>query len=1025
MSDDNKSAPGVNDESKKETKQPREAGDLESGRPPEPPVEAGEGDFVALEQQIEKMRADEETEGNLFVAGIGASAGGLEALTELLRYAPAQGAYIIVQHLAPEHESILAQLLARNSRFSVAQASDGMVLEAGRVYVIPPNSDLAVMHGVLRVLTPPSLYGPRLPVDFLFRSLAEDAGHRAMGIVLSGTGTDGTLGLKAIKEAGGFTFVQDPATARYDGMPRSALQSGSADFCFPVKQFAEEIERIIETPQRFYRPGPAAPSTQVQDALGRLFVLIRSEFGNDLSNYKPTTVDRRLNRRMTMAKLERLDDYVKYVQSNRDELKALYKDMLITVTSFFRDPDAFAALKSTVFPQILEHKEPNQPIRVWVPACATGEEAYSIAISLLEFCAEKVQDERIQIFATDIDEDCIQYARHSIYPPNIAIDVSPERLNRFFIRKDNEYQVSRRVRDLLVFSRQNILKDAPFSRMDLISCRNLLIYLQPPAQKRALRVIHYALNPSGYLLLGSSETVGDAPDLFASVDRKNKIYVRRQVAVPAGLEMTFVPTPLDQVRAAPAARPALHVNGLADRKVLELYGPPGVVINEDLEILQFRGHTGPYLDPAPGIPSFNLLRVARFEFHVELKRAIQEAISQQQRTTTEVTYSFEGQPVTVKIDVVPFTDPDLKTRWLLVLFHKLPPVQEILLPTEAEAGEAGLPFAKRIQDLERELTMTKDYLQTITEEKESALEELKSANEELQSSNEELQSTNEELETSKEELQSTNEELTTVNEELHNRMFELSQANDDLHNILSGIDNAVVITGMDLKIRRFTAAAEKLFNLLPGDIGRSIAFLDAALPGIGLESKVSSVIQSLSTIEEEVFGANRHWFALRISPYKTLDHTIRGALVTLADIDIRKRSEEMMRDVATYASRFLAPISHPLLIVDGKLRIVWANTASLTALQLSPDETVGAILPTIGTRQFANPGLLDRIKDVLKDAKVFRDYEMHILFPEGEKTVRVGGSQIPASPETPLALISIESFDKGLREDSNDKKAAR
>lgn len=984
-----------------------------------PSVRAGEPALVQAEpapkEQPPEPAPDDppEKEASAFtVVGIGASAGGLEALGELIANVATDAmAIIVVQHLSPQHESFLTQLLARSSRLAVVTATDGMKLQPGRVYVTPPNANLALLHSVLRVLSPADSFGPRLPVDYLFRSLAEDQGHSAIGIVLSGTGTDGTFGLKAIKAAGGLTIVQDPETAKYDGMPRSALNSGSADLVLTPKQIGEELVRLTGQVSARPAPRPPGPPPQMQDPLGKLFVLIRSEFGNELTNYKSSTIDRRIERRMMLHKIGRLDEYVKFVQQHRDELRALYKDMLITVTSFFRDPESFEALKSKVFPQILEHKEAGQPIRVWVPACATGEEAYSLAMCLLEFCEDRARDERIQVFGTDIDEESIQHARRGVYPTNITLDVSSERLNRFFIRKGNEYHLARQIRDMLIFSKQNVLKDAPFSRMDLVSCRNLLIYLQPSAQKKVLRFLHYALNPAGYLLLGTSETVGDAPELFLSLDRKNKIYAKKLVASQTALDVGFgVPVQPDPAQPAPP-RPLLNLQGLADRKVLELYGPPGVVISENLEILQFRGHTGPYLDPAPGAASFNLLKVTRFEFHIELKRAIQQVLADSLRVTTEISYLQDGKPCHVKLDVVSLQEPESKTRCVLVLFQRMPPPKEVasLENEEAQTGEALGPLAQRIRELERELAVTKECLQTTIEEKESTLSELKSANEELQSSNEELQSANEELETSKEEMQSTNEELTTVNDELQNRMAELSQTNDDLHNVLSGVDNAVVIVGMDLRIRRYTGAAEKLFHLVPGDIGRSIGFLDSFLGAGPLEPKVSTVIQSLSAQEEEVLAINQHWYTFRITPYKTLDHAIRGALVTLIDINITKRATEITKDVGAYAAKFLAAIRHPLLIIDKKLRIVWTNDAFLSVFQLSQEESVGSSLQRVGNRQFAEPGLREQLNAVFDSATILRDYELHFIFPEGrERVALLSSSQIPISIDTPLALVSIE-----------------
>jgi two-component system CheB/CheR fusion protein len=949
--------------------------------------------------------------GTFFVVGIGASAGGLEAVGELLRHVPPGMAYVVVLHLAPDHDSMLTPLLARGSRLPVVTAVDAMALEPGRVHVIPPNADLAIADGSIRVTTPATARGPRLAVDYLFRSLAEDLGHLAIGIVLSGTGTDGTLGLGAIKAAGGFTFAQEPSTAKYDGMPRSAVASGAADYCLPLTGIADELGRIAAHAER--RPAVPAPALQLEghDQLDRLFALIRSDFGTDLTQYKRSTIDRRLERRMLFRRVETLADYVRFVQQDHDELQALHRDILISVTSFFRDRDAFAALEATVIPQLLKQKRPGEPLRVWVPACATGEEAYSIAMCLLEACDAQARDQRLQIFGTDVDDGSIQRARRGVYPGNITLDVSPERLQRFFVAKDGGFQVARRVRDLLVFSRQNVLRDAPFSRIDLVSCRNLLIYLQPNAQKKTLRIFHYALNPSGYLLLGTSETVGDAPELFAPVDRQNKIYVKRRVAVPRLIDFDAG----TRARAEPprqpvATRPTTDLQGLADRKVLELYGPPGVVVSENLDILQFRGHTGPYLDPAPGTASLNLLKVARLELHVELDRGLRRARAGEAPVAAEVSYPDDGTQCLVRIDIAPLQDPDTGTRCFLVLFHRVPapPMVRLDSPDPAATDDAQ-PLVQRIQELERELAVTREHLHTTTEEKESTLEELKSANEELQSSNEELQSTNEELETSKEEMQSTNEELTTLNEELQNRMTELSQSNDDLYNVLAGVDNAVIIVGMDLQVRRYTSAAEKLLGLVPGDIGRSIGIVDRFLGTGTLAPRVATVVNTLSTLEEEVLASNQRWYTLRVAPYKTLDHSIRGALVTLVDINVRKRAVDMTRDVAAYAARFLAAISHPLLILDRALRVVWASDAFLSTFQLSAQETVGSALPSVGARQFADRGLLESLEGVFATGSVLRGHELSLGAPGADGgAVWVGASLIPASPEMPLVLLSIE-----------------
>src|SRR5262245_50259523 len=477
---------------------------------------------------------------NFFIVGIGASAGGLEALTALLSNIKLDCmAFVVVQHLAPKHESFLPALLSRTSNIKVIAAADGTQVEPNQVYVIPPNSDLAILQGVLHVMSPPRTatpHGPHLPVDYFFRSLAADQGTRSIGIVLSGTGTDGTFGLKAIKEAGGITFAQDPATAKYDGMPRSAIEAGWADFSLAPEAIADELDHLSNHPSL---PRATPVSAELADVDGKLIVLMRTAFGNDLTYYKPATVDRRIERRMALHKIERLADYIKFVQSNPQELRLLYKDMLISVTSFFRDREPFDVLKQRVFPHLLEHKRTGDPVRIWVPACSTGEEAYSIAICLLEQLGDRAGDYRLQIFGTDVDDQSIQHARRGVYPENIALDVSRERLQRFFIKRETEFLVARRVRDMVVFSTQNVTKDAPFSRLDLVSCRNLLIYLRPTMQKKVLRILHYSLLPTGFMLLGSSETVGDATDHFSLMDRKNKLYSKRNVPSMAPLDLGF------------------------------------------------------------------------------------------------------------------------------------------------------------------------------------------------------------------------------------------------------------------------------------------------------------------------------------------------------------------------------------------------------------------------------------------------------------------------------------------------------
>ncbi len=828
-------------------------------------------------------RGDDDRASDFFIVGIGASAGGLEALGEFLSGVSLDNmAFVVVQHLSPKHASVLSTLLARTTPLSVVTITDGMRIERNRVYVIPPNADLAILRGVLHLMPVAGKGVLRLPIDFFFRSLAEDQGARSIGIVLSGTGSDGTFGLKAIKEAGGLTFAQEPSSAQYDGMPQSAIDSGYADLTLPPKRIAEEVMRIGQHP--YLVPNNRGRSLLPSDAVAKILVLIRNAFGHDLTYYKPTTIERRIQRRLAMHKLERVEDYIRYLQANAEELSTLYNDMLIGVTNFFRDPEVYEALVNKVFPTLFENRNARSPIRVWVPGCSTGEEPYSIAMCLLEYIDQNDLDCSIQVFGTDVDETSITSARRGIYPPNIALDVSPERLQKFFLKKDHALQISRRVREVVVFSTQNITKDAPFSRLDLVSCRNLLIYLQPPMQKKVMRIVHYALKPEGFLLLGTSETVGDSPELFSLVDRKSKIYRPKHFVSTAPFDMT-IERPLETGALTHGnLRPLVNLASIADRAILEMYAPPGVVINADFEILHFRGRTGPYLEPSPGTATLNVLRLARPEMSADLRRAIHEAMKTNARAMVESKVVAGDQARKVGIEVLPILEPDTKNKCLLVLFHQAGTEAPMAIADDRESG----PFPHendRVQDLERELLVTKEYLQTTVEELESSNEELKSSNEELQSSNEELQSTNEELEASKEELQSSNEELTTINDELQNRMSELQTTNDDLHNVMLGLDHAVVIVGMDLRIRRFTHTAARLLNLIPTDIGRSLQQVAAFLGNESLDREALEVIQTLTPFQKHVRARDEQEYSLRILPYKTLEHTITGVVMFLSSLE--------------------------------------------------------------------------------------------------------------------------------------------
>ena len=952
-----------------------------------------------------------------YVVGVGASAGGLQAIEELLSHVQLdQMAFVVVQHLAPDHESLLPQLLARSSQVEVVTATDGVMIVPGRVYVAPPRALLALRGGgIHHAEADAAAADGRLPIDYFFRSLADAYGPAAIGVVLSGTGRDGTFGLRAIQAAGGITFAQEPTTARFTGMPQSALAGGAADMALPPRGIAEQLAQISARPvPPSRRPDPGEDERE-RAALAGLFRLVRSSFGTDLSCYKRATVDRRIERRMALRRMSALEEYLAVVEDDPAELAALHGDMLISVTSFFRDGVPFEALKTTVFPSLFGDRRERRQLRAWVPACATGEEAYSIAIALAEYLGDQLEDVKVQIFGTDVDDPAIQIARRGMYPENIALDVSPARLARFFVQRGSEYQINRTIRDMVVFSHQDVIRDSPFSRMDLVSCRNLLIYLQPEVQRKVLRVLHYALAPGGFLLLGHSETVGDASELFSLVDRKAKIYGRKQAIWMPGLQLGASRSATEPHKARPAvSHAAPSVQALADRKVLDEYGPPGVVIDENLQVLHFRGRAGAYLDPAPGAPSFNLLRLVRSDLHMDVKNVVEEALASRQRVTRDLEIQQEGHMAALRLDVIPLRESDGAAHHFMVLFHRLPAPPTPLpapgeLGDEAATGELA-PYAHRIRNLERELEAARDYLQDVSQEKQDALEELQSANEELQSANEELQSTNEELETSREEMQSANEELTTLNEELQIRMDELAQSRDDLHNILAGVDNPTIIVGMDLRVRRVTAATEQLLGLDSGAQARPVGQIDPFLGGVGLESRVQSVIATLAPHEEELMAANGRWYALRITPYRTLEHAIRGAVIVLADIDIRKKAEELTRDVNRYAGRFLSAIEQPLLIADDKLRVQWANRAFLGAFELAEEEAVGARLEAFGGQLLASPELRAMLEGLLAGASRPRSLELSIASADGKtRAVRVTGSLVPAAGDsTRLLLLSFD-----------------
>ncbi|MGA7540879.1 MAG: CheR family methyltransferase, partial [Steroidobacteraceae bacterium] len=824
----------------------------------------------------------------------------IEAFTALLKEMPADSgvAFVLVQHLAPTHPSMLAEILQRATRMRVLEVHDEPVVQRDCVYVIPPARVMTI-NGSRLALTPRG-QAPHHPVDDFFDSLAITQGHRAIGVVLSGTASDGTAGLASIKAAGGITIAQD-STALYDGMPRSAIASGHVDFVLPPAGIARELARIARHPYVTGGSDEGQPRDAELDQIDQILTALRHRTGVDFSQYKSNTLHRRIRRRMALLRIVGAAEYARFLKGNPTEVEALYQDILISVTTFFRNPEAFEALKTKIFPRLLKDRSRQDPIRVWVLGCASGEEAYSLAIALTEFVSGSGSTVPLMVYATDLNNIGIEKARSGLYPKSIGHDISPERLRRFFVEVDGGYRVAKSIRDVCIFARHNVLGDPPFSRMDLISCRNVMIYMEAGLQKKLLPLLHYALKPTGFLFLGPSETIGASRDLFELEEAKAKIYSKKAIARRLDHGFPLGPyTPASVEARSASAREAARehapdVQREADRILLARYLPPGVLINDNDEVLQFRGDTGRYLAPAPGKASLNLLKMAREGLLVSLRSLLQRARREDSVVREEgVRVKTNGGYTDVALAVIPLGRPNTSERGYWVLFENPTPAAATGSPAAGKAAATRRAIDdkdKQIGRLLQELSATRDYLQSVIEQQEAANAELQSANEEVQSANEELQSINEELETSREEIQSSNEELTTVNEELQNRNEELNRVNTDLNNLFGSLQMAIVMVWQDLRIRRFTPMAEKLFNLIATDIGRPIGDIKLNLGIADLSSVLAEAIDRVAARDLEVQDQAGRWYLLRVRPYRTLDNRIDGAVILLFDIDSLKQSQ--------------------------------------------------------------------------------------------------------------------------------------
>ncbi|WP_139556554.1 chemotaxis protein CheB [Methylotetracoccus oryzae] len=833
------------------------------------------------------------------IVGIGASAGGLEALQAFLQHVPTDSgcAFIVVQHLDPTHSNMLPELLQRGSALPVALASEGWKVAPNHVYVIPPNRDLSILHGVLHLFEPTESRGLRLPIDFFFRALAEDCGHSAVGVILSGMGSDGTQGLRAIKGKAGLTGVQTPASAKFDGMPRSAIDAGVADIIAPADELPVKLLATL-------RHGDQAGEEHEEpssSALAKILILLRSHTGADFSQYKKTTLYRRIERRMGVHALARISDYVRFLRENPQELELLFRELLIGVTGFFRDPEVWEALKTLALPRVLEALPPGTNLRAWVPACSTGEEAYSLAIVLKEALEAQHPEQPVsmQIYATDLDAEAIEAARRGVYPKKAAADISPARLARFFVTDPRGYRISQEIRELVIFAPQNLLSDPPFTKLDILVCRNLLIYFTAEVQKKVVPLFHYSLNPGGILLLGSAETIGAFSDLFTPIEGKARLF-QRNVGTPRIGTIEFPTSPMATPQAVlPQVTPLAHtanLQTLADQVLLRRHAPAAVLTTHQGDILYINGRTGNYLEPASGRANWNIYAMAREPLRFDLTQAFQHAL-RQKTTLTVPDLKLDAPQGTryVTLTIEPLEQPEPLRGMVMIVFHERaePTLETVMAPRRSSRRSA------REAALEQEVEQLRVTIQTTREEMQSSQEELKSANEELQSTNEELQSTNEELTTSKEEMQSLNEELQTVNAELQSKIDDLSRASNDMTNLLNSTEIATVFLDSALHIRRFTVPASRIIKLIPSDAGRPLSDIVSDLNYPELYADAEEVLRTLVFSAKDVPTSDGRWFTVRIMPYRTAENVIDGVVITFADITVAKTLEAQLREAAS------------------------------------------------------------------------------------------------------------------------------
>ncbi|MGC2637670.1 MAG: CheR family methyltransferase [Acidobacteriaceae bacterium] len=958
------------------------------------------------------------------VVGIGASAGGLRAFQELLENLPEKTgmAYVLISHLAADKPSYLADILSRHTAMPVRSIEEGIRPEPDQVYILPPGMMAHLELGKFRTEHRDSNARIRLPIDDFFRSLSTDQQNYSIGVVLSGADSDGALGLRAIKGEGGLSMAQSPETAEHKGMPTTSIEMDHVDFVGSPAEIGFELARLgnlFSLPQiRSLKEGLAVPNQEQH--LQRIYQVLRNVTGLDLRQYKQETIHRRIARRMVVRRLDSLADYARFLQLRPDEVRALHEDALINVTRFFRDPDFWQSLSTVVLPAFFKNRPLQKPIRIWCAGCASGEEAYSLAIAILEYLTANGLDSTVQIFGTDASENAIEMARTAVYPESLIGDVSPERLHRFFTKIERGYRVSKRVRDCCIFARQNLVSDPPFSHIDILSCRNVLIYFNQQLQNQIITTFHYALDPDGYLVLGTSESLRDYGDIFSAVDRKNKIYLRMGGASSAihryanPLSISLLPSSLRGGEYSSRPREGwseVELQRAADRMVLARYAPPGLIVNEGLDILQARGQTNPYVELTPGAVSWNLSRVLRSDIAAEVRAAVERSIRENIPVfVTSAVHLENDGPQPLRVEVLPITSANARSRCYLVLFPSLQGAaaeklsQQIMVPELAEEGQNRI-----ITQLRQDLTATRFHLQSLIEERDARNQELVSANEEIQSANEELQSTNEELETTKEELQSSNEELQTVNEELQQRNLSLVQASNDLTNLLNSVNIPLLMLTEDLKIRQFTPPMERMLNIRAADIGRSIREIRLQLSVENIEPILLEVLDTLGTREIEVQDREGKWYLLRIRPYRTAENKIEGLVVLLVDIDQLRSSQQDLHVARDFASSVVERVPIPVVVLEMDYSIRTVNEAFMELTQMKESELCGRSLPDLVAHLWGLAGFEAKLEE-LSDATpgTLLEFEHHSTTSQ-PRILLIRGQALPVDGGRAL-LLTMEDI---------------